>query len=279
MKKILVPTDFSDCADSAVELGFAFAEFFDAELHLYTCIDISSKWLRVSEKEQADLMKEKQLEKNANTLLNVWREKATEEGIQLKTIVSAGKFLDDLEEQVQKNDIDFIVMGSHGVSGKEEYFMGSNTQKAVRKLHVPIFVIKNPLKEYAFRNVVYASSFNVSDREPFQRFLDFIKWFSPETIHLLTINTSGWFGQPSLLMNEAMADFKEMCKHYSFETQTHFYKDIGVEQGVRHFAEENNADLIAVSNHNRHPLKRIFSGSSVEALVNHCEVPVLSIDY
>ena len=93
----------------------------------------------------------------------------------------------------------------------------------------------------------------------------------------MSINTSGWFGQPSLLMKEAMKDFKELCEGYN--CKTHFYRDLSVDVGIRHFAKEVNADLIAVSNQNRHPLKRIFSGSNVEALVNHCESPVLSLDF
>lgn len=277
MKNILVPTDFSACAEYAIDLGFAFAEFFDATLHLFTCIDLPDDWDELSNEEKGNLPEENQLFENANVLLEEWRVRANREGIKLKIIISGGKFLRELQNQVSKKKIDFVIMGSHGVSGKQEYFIGSNTQKAIRKLHVPIFVVKNPLKQYAFKNVVFASSFDANEKEPFLKFLDFIKWFTPETIHLLSINTSGWFSQPSLLMKEAMKDFQKLAKEYN--CKTHFYRDLSVDVGVRHFAEEVEADLIVVSNQNRRPLKRIFSGSNVEALVNHCEMPVLSLDF
>lgn len=277
MKNILVPTDFSACAGYAIDLGFAFAEFFDATLYLFACIDLPDNWNELSDEEKESLPEKKQLFENANVLLDRWRDRADQEGIKLQTIISGGKFLKELQYQVTENKTDFVIMGSHGISGKQEYFIGSNTQKAIRKLHIPVFVIKNPLKEYAFKNVVFASNFDANEKEPFQKFLNFIKWFRPETIHLLSINTSGWFGQPSLLMKEAMKDFKELCEGYN--CKTHFYRDLSVDVGIRHFAEEVEADLIVVSNQNRHPLKRIFSGSNVEALVNHCEVPVLSLDF
>ena len=277
MKKILVPTDFSDCAAHATELGFAFAEFFDADLYLFASIDIPTNWFELSAEEQDQLSSTKQLVKNTNTLLKEWKDRAARDGIRLHMILTGEKLLKGLQNEVEKNNIDFIVMGSHGASGKDEYFIGSNTQKAVRKLHVPIFIVKNKLKEYAFRNVIFASNFDAKEKEPFQHFLDFIKWFTPEKIHLLAINTTGWFGQPSLLMHEAMKDFKAMCGDRPCET--HFYRDMSVDVGIRHFAEEIDADLIVISNHNRRPLKRIFSGSNVEALVNHTEVPILSIDY
>ena len=56
-------------------------------------------------------------------------------------------------------------------------------------------------------------------------------------------------------------------------------QDLSVEHGIRVFAEELGADLIAISNHERHPVRRILRGSTVEALVNHAAIPVLSIDY
>ena len=277
MKNILIPTDFSACAGYAIDLGFAFAEFFDATLHLFACIDLPDDWSELSDEEKNNLPDKKQLIENVNILLSEWRDRADREGIKMQTIISGGNFLTELQKQVSGNKSDFVIMGSHGVSGKQEYFIGSNTQKAIRKLHVPVFVVKNPLKEYAFKNVVFASNFDANEKEPFQNFLKFIKWFTPETIHLLSINTSGWFGQPSLLMKEAMKDFKELCEGYN--CKTHFYRDLSVDVGIRHFAEEVSADLIAVSNQNRSPLKRIFAGSNVEALVNHCEAPVLSLDF
>ncbi|MFT6320717.1 MAG: nucleotide-binding universal stress UspA family protein [Granulosicoccus sp.] len=277
MKNILVPTDFSACAEYAIDLGFSFAEFFDATLYLFACIDLPDGWDELSAIEKGKLPEKKQLLENANVLLGEWEARANRERIKLKTIISGGKFLTELQNQVTGNKVDFVIMGSHGISGKQEYFIGSNTQKAIRKLHVPIFVVKNPLKRYAFKNVVFASSFDANEKEPFLKFLDFIKWFTPKTIHLLSINTSGWFGQPSLLMNEAMKDFKNLCEGYN--CKTHFYRDLSVDVGVRHFSEEVEADLIVVSNQNRRPLKRIFSGSNVEALVNHCEMPVLSLDF
>jgi nucleotide-binding universal stress UspA family protein len=277
MKNILVPTDFSACAGYAIDLGFAFAEFFDATLHLFACIDLPDDWNELSDEEKNKLPDKKQLIENVNVLLGEWKERADREGIKLQTIISGGKFLKELQNQVTENKTDFVVMGSHGVSGKQEYFIGSNTQKAIRKLHVPVFVIKNPLKEYSFKNIVFASNFDEKEKEPFQKFLKFIKWFTPETIHLLSINTSGWFAQPSLLMKEAMKDFKELCKGYN--CRTHFYRDLSVDVGIRHFSEEVNADLIVVSNQYRSPLKRIFAGSNIEALVNHSEAPVLSLDF
>jgi nucleotide-binding universal stress UspA family protein len=73
-----------------------------------------------------------------------------------------------------------------------------------------------------------------------------------------------------------MNDFKAMCGQ--LDCKVHFHRDWTVDAGIRHLSEGIGADLIAISNEQRHPLKRIFTGSNVEALVNHSDIPVLSID-
>ena len=277
MKNILVPTDFSACATYAVEAAFLLAEQFDAKLHFFTCLNIPINWSDYSVEKQNTYPEAQQRVENATQLLQKFKFKAEWNGIGVATIIRGGEFIKSLEEAVLSTKADFVVMGSHGASGKQEFFMGSNTQKAVRKLHVPILIVKNPIKKLNFKEVIYASSFNTEDKPSFQQFLNFIKWFKPETIHLLSINTIGWFSQPSNIMKAAMEDFKALAP--DLNCKAHFHRAFSVDAGVRDFAEEIAADLIVVSNQHRHPIKRIFQGSSVEALVNHADTPVLSIDF
>ena len=127
-----------------------------------------------------------------------------------------------------------------------------------------------------FRKVVYASSFNKSEKNSFLKFKKFIKHFLPE-IHLVLIRSTTFFSTPKILQEEALKDYAALCQ--PFTCHTHIFKDFTIEHGIRVFAEKLAADLIVVANHNRHPLKRMFAGSNVEALINHADLPVLSIDY
>lgn len=276
MKKILVPTDFSDCAKYAMEAGFTLAKLFEAELYFLHVIEVQSN--KIIEKLFKPLPSDKMIiSEEVRPFFNTWEIKAINENVKLNTFSKSGNLISSIDEFIQKNEIDFVLMGSNGASGKQEYFIGSNTQKAIRTLHVPLFVIKQALENYSFKNIVFASGFDVDEKASFLHFLEFIKPFKPEKIHLLSINTSGWFGQPAMLMKEVLNDFKALCEEV--DCSTHFYRDFTVDSGIRSFTNEIGADLIAISNRHRHPLRRIFAGSNVEALVNHCEQPVLSIDF
>ena len=248
MKNILVATDFSGCAINAMNMGLALAEYFDATIHYLNTMDDTRNGEALGFSLLANSVAEKAYIEHVNVLFRKWEEEAIVRNVKIKTICTSGKMLPVLKDYVDKNHIDFVVMGSHGHSGVKGFFIGSNCQKVVRALHVPVFILKDKAIKYEFKNVVFASNFDLNEKEPFLKFLDFIKWFTPETIHLLSINTSGWFGQPSLLMKEAMKDFKLLCDGYN--CKTHFYRDLSVDVGVRHFAEEVEADLIVVSNQN-----------------------------
>jgi len=155
--------------------------------------------------------------------------------------------------------------------------MGTNTQKVVRSIHVPVLIIKERIKEYKFKNVVYASDFKQEEKASFQAFLNIIKYFKPDVIHLLSINTIGWMLPPYSEMEDRMEAFKKMCG--DAKCKTHFYNNKNLEDGIRNFSEVIEADLVVVSNHFRDPVRRIFSGSNVEGLVNHSSLPVLTIDF
>ncbi len=274
MKSILIPTDFSLCAQNAENAGMQLAKQFGAKVYLFHHADLPENWENLSVSER---------ENHPDALKKIYKVEASFERIRqlfpditIETHVTGGGWIDRLGQFVAQKSIDLIVIGSHGTSGKNEFFIGSNTQKVVRSVHCPIMVIKEPLKTIAFNKVIYASSFNTAEKVAFLKFKDFIKHFLPE-IHLVTIHNSAFLDGPRILQKEVLEDYKELCK--PFTAHTHIIDDFTIDGGIRLFAESIGADLVVVSNHYKRPLKRMLVGSNVEALVNHANMPVLTIDF
>jgi CMP-N-acetylneuraminic acid synthetase len=128
-----------------------------------------------------------------------------------------------------------------------------------------------------FTEVLFATDLKSEDKNALRQFLSFLKPFKPEKIHILAINTMGYFSQPTLIMKELLKEFREIVQDIPCET--HFYKDVSVRRGIQQFSKDQRISLIGISNHERHPIKRIFQGSNVEMLINHSYIPVLAIDY
>ena len=275
MKNLLIPTDFSRYAEYAVEAAVVVAKKFNAVVHIFHNLELPPYLDKLSEAEKERHPDILQLLQNADVLLQNTLKKF--KGVYAYPIIRSGNLIHNINQLVKEKGIDMMIMGSHGTSGKNEFFIGSNTQKAVRVVHCPVLVLKEPLKKLDFDKVVYASSFNVNERSSILKAKGFIKHFLPSEIHLLTIHTSDFFGIPYVIEKTTLDDCSKLLK--PFRVINHVYRDFTVSGGIQSFVAKLKPDLLIVSNHIRHPLKRMLLGSNVEALINHVATPILSIDY
>ena len=274
MKHILVPTDFSEAAGHALNAALQFADHFRAEVHLLSCTELPDGWENLSEEEKFGFLEIQVLVRQVAEKFD--QLKAQYPSVSFHTSFVAGSLVDSIQEYVKAQAIDFIVMGAYGNSGHNELFIGANTQKVIRSIHRPVLIVKKPINSIAFKKVVFASSFNRQDQETFLRFKKIVAPFEPE-IFLVAIDTPFSFGSTTTITAAAMEDFKALAAPYT--CHPYIYKNSQIEAGIRSFSEEIGAELIAVSNHNRSALKRMLVGSTVEALVNYADLPVLCIDY
>ncbi len=275
--KILVPTDFSIYAHHAMEMAQFIATSMDGEIHFYHSANVPDDWEDLSAEERHLDEVNKKVAIRSGKRLDQLIQECENKSIKCFGHFTGGKFIDNIHEVLDKHSFDLIVMGSHGVSSKEEWFIGSNTQKVVRRLHIPTLVVKRKPLDVHFKEVVFTSEMLKRDEESFRHFLAFLAPFKPDIIHLLMINTGSFFNQPSILTKESIKEFEQIAAGYN--CQSHFYTDYSVEAGIRHFTEEQKLDLVGISSLYSNKIKRIFQGSIVEMLVNHSEAPVYVIDY
>ena len=64
------------------------------------------------------------------------------ERLNLTSYVGFGAPANQIVEYAEKNDIDLIVMGTHGRSGLEKMWLGSVTEKVLRQAHCPVLVVR-----------------------------------------------------------------------------------------------------------------------------------------
>lgn len=275
--KILVPTDFSDQAQVAIDVAVKIAQRVNGEIHFFHCTDnLPPGWSGWPTREKDEEPNHRKVYDKLEGKIKNLEFLASQHGVSYQSKIDSGIFLTTLTKYESLHDFDLVVMGSHGASGKQEYFIGSNTQKVIRKMHSNILIVKDPLEKIDFKKVIFATDLSQVGREAFNIFLSYLKVFKTTEVHILTIDTPGFITQPRALIEELQKDFKKMAA--AFQYKTHFIRSFTVEQGIRNFSEDLGVSLIVISNLQRHPIKRIFSGSNVEMLANHTNIPVLSID-
>ena len=272
---ILVPTDFSACAEYALEAAVLMAKKNkDAVIHFLHVVE-PFPTSKTDFLDDAMIQKEMNQEKE-NALILMAALHDEHPGPTYKIHVEVGKVIDVIEDFAEKIDADLIIVGSHGASEDFKLYMGSNAQKIVRKIRRKILVVKDSFKSANLNEVVFASGFNTSERPAMLEFKNFVQSFAKK-VHLVYINTNLFFGLPKNVIRDVMKEAE--TAFHPLEVETHYFNDYTIEEGIERISKKLGTGLIGISNFSKKPLKRIFSGSNVEALVNHSDLPVLSIDF
>ena len=268
MKRILVPTDFSNQAENALKVASHIARKNGSEIYLEHSLDMpamvsdhssmppeSMYFIRLAEQKFAPLLQQPYLS-----------------DIEVHEAIGHGEIYNDIRTTVKEKEIDLIVMGSHGLSGFMEMFIGSNTEKVVRTSDIPVLVIKNEHSHFEIDDFVFASDCSAECVEPFKKAMQFAADMDAK-MHLLYINTPNDF-KTSSEANNMMAAFTKGIDTTALEF--HIYNENSVEKGILGFAREHQAQIIGMSTHGRKGLSHFFNGSISEDLVNHANMPVIT---
>ncbi len=270
MKKILVPTDFSEQAENALKVAVQIAKKQDAELYILHTLNIPLHLANTSDggglPESVFFMK--LTEKRFSDLMN----KPYLQDVAVNEIVGHNEVYEDIMEASNKNDVDLIVMGSHGASGFKEMFIGSNAEKVVRTCKKPVLIIKNNLSDFNPKSFVFATDFEEDGQAAFNKAQKFAQNLGAK-MNLLYVNTPGNFNTSSQI-NERMKKFVRGLGEEDYKLT--IYNDFTVEKGILQYAQDINADLIGMGTHGRKGISHFFNGSISEDLVNHANMPIVT---
>ena len=145
-EKILVPTDGSTVAESAVEHALDVAETYGAEVHALYVVDVDSMSLALGA-EQLDRIETgrfdemDEVHEQADEATGYVADRADERGLEVVEHISSGRPHEKVASYAEGNDIDLVVMGSHGRSGVKRALLGSVTERTLRETHVPVLVV------------------------------------------------------------------------------------------------------------------------------------------
>lgn len=274
MKKIIVPIDFSEYSDYALETAAILAKKNNAEILALHMLEISDAILTKNDNEMH--METVFFLKLAEKRFNEFLEKDYLEGVRITPIVKHFKVFSEVNDVAKEHDADLIVMGSHGSSGLKEFFVGSNTEKVVRHADIPVLVTKhNPILT-DFENIVFACDFSNEAVEPYLRACRMFDSLGSK-MHLVYVNLPSESFKSSAEMEAKVVTFlKKANGNLDKLDSVKYVADYTVEKGILNFSNIVGADLIAVATHGRKGLAHFFEGSISEDIANHSMLPVMS---
>jgi len=270
MKRILVPTDFSDCASSAVTMAIQLAKKSNATIHFIHTLYTPVEWVKLPLEKELQYPEIKASIGSAKNELNKLVKKAERAGIEANSLLVFDRGREEIEKHAKPEKYDLVVMGSHGVKGAKE-IIGSNAQKVLRYSKVPVFVVKG--KKTDMKQIVFASDFSVEAHKSFKKVLEFAALTGAQ-IHLLFVNVPYMFKETEdidKLLNAFVAKYPKQ----KFTVAT--YNALSEERGIRMYAKWMNADVIAMATHGKSTFTQLFTPSIAETVANHSDISVLAI--
>jgi nucleotide-binding universal stress UspA family protein len=272
MKNILIPFDFSKCAQSAAKTAASLARKTGAQLNLLHVVYAPPEWDRMPVGMQQTYPEVEARMVEAEIKLDKYAAGDLFKNLQVQTFVYSGVAHEQIIQFAKAYKMDLIVMGAHGAGESDKLFVGSTAQRIIRKSHVPVLSVKKEYTPKAIKKILFPSDFEEGSIGS----LNTVKNLAADlqaSISLLFVNTPfNFYDTPSA--ERKMAEcipVQRAVKFYSF-----IYNDFDREKGILNFARNKKMDLIAMVTHNRKGRPNYQLGVT-ETLLYHTDMPVLSM--
>lgn len=273
IKKILVPTDFSEQAENALRVAADLAKKHNASINLLHMVDLPMTLVDAVTGNQSELPEAIFFMKLAHQRFESMMSAPFLDGVTIEESAEFDGAFEGIMDYVDKYQSDLIVMGSHGDSGLHEFFIGSNAEKVVRNSKIPVLIIKNRHEHFEIKNFIYALDFQAENHNAFKQAIAFAK-INNAQLHMLYVNTPGDF-RSTHEVEEQMKKFMDIEGQVENCT-LNIYNDNTIESGILHFAEMIDSGLVGIATHGRKGLAHFLNGSLSEGLVNHAKRPVIT---
>jgi len=274
MKKILVPYDFSKVAEHALDFACQIADKAECEIRLLNVIEHpTADSFRTMGIQDLDPMEQlyikKMIEKVKEKLGQVISDaKYTDDKISYK--IQLGNPFHNIIDEIVEENVDLVIMGTEGAEGVNELFVGSNAEKVVRKASCPVITVQNKCELEPIEKIVFASDFIHTHEGLVDQIKDLQTMFSAQ-LNIVKINTPASFTS-TRHDKQQMEDFVAKNNIENYTIDIYNYKN--EEDGIRYYAEDIGADMIALGTHQRTGIGHFLAGSIAEMVVNHSGVPV-----
>lgn len=298
LKRILFPTDFSECALQAFNYALDLAKRFNAELHVLHAI-VNHSYAGYFSPDQEQLYKN--LRKNAEHLMDGLFEDCTIDNIKVEKLyfpaLSASSMILDYADQSQ---VDLIIMGTHGRQGLSHLMLGSVAENIIRTAKCPVLTIGKASSQGAeqtsknfevkIKNILVPIDFSDHSRKSLNYAVELARLYNAKLQLLHIIDTPIY---PTFYVVDQLAttSIASNIKTRVLDNLSTLLKSVGDEKidseiyaiegraamDIVKFATENNSDLIVIATHGLTGVERFLLGSVTEKVVRIAKSPVFTV--
>jgi len=271
MKKILVAVDFSECSINALEHAISIANKADAGLDMIFVIKPDSSRDIFTEGPQtlSTMVKDK-----FDELVTQYQPKMEQH--KMGFLIREGKVYHEIVREADKKDVFLVMAGTHGASGFEEFWIGSNANRIVSALRKPVITIRGGVNiNRHLEKIVLPLDSTPETRQkvPFTAYM--AKIFNAE-MHILRVYTSS----VQAVIRKIDSYAEQVVKHLEEENIRYVLESVQADNltdSTIEYALKVKANLISIMTEQEISAKNLLLGPYAQQMVNHSPIPVLSI--
>ena len=290
--RILVPTDFSDSALLALEHGIFLTKKFDGELVLLHVAELPTITIHDFPSDLFELAREGGMDRMGELL-----EKQEVALPPVKRVVLAGTpsepAADVIVEYAKTNEVDFIVMGTHGRRGMRRLLLGSVTEEVVRRSPCPVLTTRTHKDAWSLPRadrILVPVDFGSSTRQIIGVASRMAEHYGAviTLAHVVNLEYYPYYGFGSDAYPEIKKSMIEASEEKLIELATEL-QGAGLDvswktikghpaAALRQLAEEADIDLIVIGSHGRSGFDRAMVGSVSEKVLRSAHCPVMIVN-
>ena len=279
-QRILVPTDFSIEADSALQTACTIGSKMQRPvtlLHVMDPVEKETAHYKINSEEGLQYYTEV-LEQHVLDRMHKITSHQKFNNLSMECLVLRRSDNQSIAQCISDhaNELDYhlVIMGTAGAEGIKSELEGTRTTHVARLANCPVISISSYDKKISINNVIYASNFQhqMINHDAFQQVIDLAEAFN-STIHLLQVDTQDF--------SDSEMDFiiEKSMKHFADEWRLDNYtinieNTSSVQDGILRFATGTNADLIIMNTRQQRGIRKLFEGSLAENLIQQSPIPV-----
>jgi len=272
MKTIIAAVDFSDCSINALEHAVSIAKHSSSNLLMIWVNNPYTTKTILSSDMSDDLVEE--VEHQFTKLINKYSPELPDTKIDY--IIREGKVYREVVNQARESEAWLLVAGTHGSSGFEELWMGSNANRIVTAAPCPIITIRTGVEiSRSLETIVMPMDSTMETRQKVPFTCELAQAFNAE-VHVLAIYTTSIEEVRSRVLTYAKQAGKYL-KENGVKYQIVELDAENLSSTTMEYGKKVNANLISIMTEQEKTAINLWLGPYAQQLVHHSPIPVLSI--
>jgi nucleotide-binding universal stress UspA family protein len=289
LKSILCPIDFSDFSAPAYQHALSLAEYYKARIVALHVVELWKYPFADYAAQEADYARfSTAMREGGEVQLKRFVQESSGRGVQPELVVHQGNAPNCILSFAQKQNIEGIVMGTHGRRGFDRLVLGSTTDRVIRKSACPVLVVSNAAQNamgsgvdgrHRLSRILYCTDFSTNSEKARGYAISVAAEYSAELVLLHVAENASDQAKAEAIISERTQELDKLVS----ETE---HKNLNVRSAVRlgkpyeeivRYATECKASLVIMTARGGDAVDRAVFGSTTYRVIQLGPCPVLAI--